>query len=135
MARSKDYNPSLHGTGWGPNDPGNAAIKFIDDTNVTTDAKIEWIRGKEARPPNPIPSSWRPSSAIVEQTIEPYDPDVLVDIEVPEINEEPEELQQTITTHYLINYCASGFGYLLRSRLDALARIQDVQDRYNQAGS
>ena len=124
MARSPNYSPSRHGRGWPSSKPGNAAVNFLDNPNVANDAKIEYIQNNGARPPD----------SMLEQTIStpdtptptPLTPDPMIQ------EEEPESLRGQTTTHYLINFCATGFGYNLRRRLSETSEIQRVQQEYRQ---
>ena len=48
------------------------------------------------------------------------------------VDEEPESLRGQTTTHYLINFCATGFGYNLRRRLSETSEIERVRREYAQ---
>ncbi len=128
MPRSRNYSPSRHGTGWTGTKPGNAAVNFLNNPNVAVDAKIEYIRNNGATPP----------ASMLEQAgntpnDEPSLPryPVIPDPMTME-DEEPESLRGQTTTHYLINFCATGFGYNLRRRLSETSEIQRVQQEYRQ---
>ena len=130
MPRSPNYIPSRHGTGWEQNAPGNAAVKFLDHPNVAVDAKIEYIQENGATPP---------SSMLSENPQATRAPDNLDEAPTPTVSdpiareeEEPESLRGQTTTHYLINFCATGFGYNLRRRLGETSEIQRVQQEYRQ---
>ena len=62
--------------------------------------------------------------------MEPHHPPLTPDPFTEE--EEPESLRGQTTTHYLINFCATGFGYNLRRRLSETSEIQRVRREYAQ---
>ena len=123
MARSSNYSPSRHGRGWSSGKPGNAAVNFLNNPNVSNDAKIEYIRNNNATPPA---SMLEQGSVDDTPTPTPLTPDPMAQ------EEEPESLRGQTTTHYLINFCATGFGYNLRRRLSETSEIQRVQQEYRQ---
>ncbi len=123
MPRSRNYSPSRHGTGWTGTKPGNAAVNFLNNPNVAVDAKIEYIRNNGATPPA---SMLEQGSGDETPTPPPLTPDPFTE------EEEPESLRGQTTTHYLINFCATGFGYNLRRRLSETSEIQRVQQEYRQ---
>ncbi len=123
MPRSQNYSPSRHGTGWAGTKPGNAAVNFLDNPNVANDAKIEYIRNNNATPP----TSMLEQGGVDETPTPP--PPLTPD---PMTQEEPESLRGQTTTHYLINFCATGFGYNLRRRLSETSEIQRVRREYAQ---
>lgn len=123
MARSSEYSPSRHGTGWSSSKPGNAAVNFLNNPNVAADAKIEYIRNNGATPP---PSMLEQIDEETESTPTPTVSDPMT------TDEEPESLRGQTTTHYLINFCATGFGYNLRRRLSETSEIQRVRREYTQ---
>lgn len=127
MPRSRNYSPSRHGTGWTGTKPGNAAVNFLNNPNVAVDAKIEYIRNNGATPP----------ASMLEQAgntpnDEPSTPNPVIPDPMTMEDEEPESLRGQTTTHYLINFCATGFGYNLRRRLSETSEIQRVQQEYRQ---
>ena len=124
MARSSNYSPSRHGRGWSSSKPGNAAVNFLDNPNVANDAKIEYIRNNGATPPN----------SMLEQVSDDENPIPIPPTFIDPVttDEEPESLRGQTTTHYLINFCATGFGYNLRRRLSETSEIQRVQQEYRQ---
>ncbi len=123
MPRSRNYSPSRHGTGWTGTKPGNAAVNFLNNPNVAVDAKIEYIRNNGATPPA---SMLEQGGGDETPTPPPLTPDPFTE------EEEPESLRGQTTTHYLINFCATGFGYNLRRRLSETSEIQRVQQEYRQ---
>ena len=123
MPRSRNYSPSRHGTGWTGTKPGNAAVNFLNNPNVAVDAKIEYIRNNGATPPA---SMLEQGSGDETPTPPPLTPDPFTE------EEEPESLRGQTTTHYLINFCATGFGYNLRRRLSETSEIQRVRREYAQ---
>jgi len=123
VARSSEYSPSRHGTGWSSSKPGNAAVNFLNNPNVAADAKIEYIRNNGATPP---PSMLEQIDEETESTPTPTVSDPMT------TDEEPESLRGQTTTHYLINFCATGFGYNLRRRLSETSEIQRVRREYTQ---
>ena len=125
MARSSNYSPSRHGRGWSSSKPGNAAVNFLNNPNVAVDAKIEYIRNNGATPPASMLEQGGNTPNIEPPTPPPLTPD-------PFTEEEPESLRGQTTTHYLINFCATGFGYNLRRRLSETSEIQRVQQEYRQ---
>jgi len=124
MARSSNYSPSRHGRGWSSSKPGNAAVNFLNNPNVSDDAKIEYIINNGATPPASMLEQGNNDSAYSPPT--PLTPDPMTQ------EEEPESLRGQTTTHYLINFCATGFGYNLRRRLEETSEIQRVQQEYRQ---
>jgi len=124
MARSSNYSPSRHGRGWSSSKPGNAAVNFLNNPNVAVDAKIEYIINNGATPPASMLEQGNNDSAYSPPT--PLTPDPMTQ------EEEPESLRGQTTTHYLINFCATGFGYNLRRRLEETSEIQRVQQEYRQ---
>ena len=124
MARSRNYQSDFHGTGWPSSKPGNAAVNFLNNPNVAVDAKIEYIINNGATPPASMLEQGNNDSAYSPPT--PLTPDPMTQ------EEEPESLRGQTTTHYLINFCATGFGYNLRRRLEETSEIQRVQQEYRQ---
>ncbi len=127
MPRSRNYSPSRHGTGWSSSKPGNAAVNFLNNPNVAVDAKIEYIRNNGATPP----------ASMLEQAgntpnNEPSTPTNPIIPDPMSVDEEPESLRGQTTTHYLINFCATGFGYNLRRRLSETSEIERVRREYAQ---
>lgn len=125
MPRSSEYSPSRHGTGWPSSKPGNAAVNFLNNPNVAADAKIEYIRNNGATPPASMLEG-RDEIEESSPTTTPLVSDPMT------TNEEPESLRGQTTTHYLINFCATGFGYNLRQRLSETSEIQRVRQEYRQ---
>jgi len=105
----------------------------LNNPNVSIDAKIEYIENNGATPP-PGMLEERPDSAMARDFIE-SDPEVSpreqARIEAAR-EEEPEMLRGRTTTHYLINFCATGFGYNLRRRLSETSEIERVRQEYRQ---
>jgi len=136
MARSSNYSPSRHGRGWSSSKPGNAAVNFLNNPNVAVDAKIEYIINNGATPP-PGMLEERPDEAMARDFVE-SDPEVSLRERVRQQRdeerdeEEPESLRGQTTTHYLINFCATGFGYNLRRRLSETSEIERVRREYAQ---
>jgi len=127
VPRSRNYSPSRHGTGWSSSKPGNAAVNFLNNPNVAVDAKIEYIRNNGATPP----------ASMLEQAgntpnNEPSTPTNPIIPDPMSVDEEPESLRGQTTTHYLINFCATGFGYNLRRRLSETSEIERVRREYAQ---
>ena len=127
MPRSRNYSPSRHGRGWSSSKPGNAAVNFLNNPNVAVDAKIEYIRNNGATPP----------ASMLEQAgnIPNNEPSTPTNPIIPDpmsVDEEPESLRGQTTTHYLINFCATGFGYNLRRRLSETSEIERVRREYAQ---
>ncbi len=127
MPRSRNYSPSRHGRGWSSSKPGNAAVNFLNNPNVAVDAKIEYIRNNGATPP----------ASMLEQAgntpnNEPSTPTNPIIPDPMSVDEEPESLRGQTTTHYLINFCATGFGYNLRRRLSETSEIERVRREYAQ---
>ncbi len=125
MARSSNYSPSRHGRGWSSGKPGNAAVNFLNNPNVADDAKIEYIRENGATPPTSMLER-----GSVDETPTPPPTPLTPDPMTQE--EEPESLRGQTTTHYLINFCATGFGYNLRRRVSETSEIQRVRQEYTQ---
>lgn len=142
MARSSNYSPSRHGRGWSSGKPGNAAVNFLNNPNVSNDAKIEYIRNNGATPPSGMLEGGVMGIAYdVDRMARDFieeDPQVSsreqrrIDAAREREEEEPESLRGQTTTHYLINFCATGFGYNLRRALSQLSEIQRVQQEYRQ---
>ena len=132
MARSSNYSPSRHGRGWPSSKPGNAAVNFLNNPNVAVDAKIEYIIDNGATPP-PGMLEERPDEAMARDFVE-SDPEVSPRERVRQQRdeEEPDSLRGQTTTHYLINFCATGFGYNLRRRMSETSEIQRVRQEYTQ---
>ncbi|MCP4122176.1 MAG: hypothetical protein GY751_10525 [Bacteroidetes bacterium] len=133
MPRSRNYSPSRHGTGWSGSKPGNAAVNFLNNPNVAVDAKIEYIRNNGATPPTSMLE--QADNPIVEGNTPATDPAFRQNPVIPDPmaqEEEPESLRGQTTTHYLINFCATGFGYNLRRRLSETSEIQRVRQEYRQ---
>jgi hypothetical protein len=127
VPRSRNYSPSRHGRGWSSSKPGNAAVNFLNNPNVAVDAKIEYIRNNGATPP----------ASMLEQAgntpnNEPSTPTNPIIPDPMSVDEEPESLRGQTTTHYLINFCATGFGYNLRRRLSETSEIERVRREYAQ---
>jgi len=132
VPRSSEYSPSRHGTGWSSNKPGQQAVNFLNNPNVSLDAKIEYMEMNGVTPP-PGMLEQRPDEAMARDFIE-ADPEVSPRERARQQRdeEEPEMLRGRTTTHYLINFCATGFGYNLRRRLSETSEIQRVRQEYRQ---
>ena len=126
--RSPNYDPSRHGTGWTSKMPDRRALTLLDNPNVQQDTKIEYIESNGATPP----ADWIGTVTTTDSLI--ASPEGEGPVEFPDgtirYEEEPEILVGRITTHYLINYCSTGFGYNLRRRLEETSEIERVRQEY-----
>jgi len=57
MARSPNYNPAIHGTGWPDNQPSNAIVAYLNNPVVTNEQRLLLWEQEEVTPPPNFSSS------------------------------------------------------------------------------
>jgi hypothetical protein len=52
MARSPNYNPATHGTGWASNQPSNAIVAYLNNPVVTNEQRLQLWEQEGVTPPS-----------------------------------------------------------------------------------
>jgi hypothetical protein len=126
---SPNYNPSRHGTGWATGMPNDAAIKFLEGPYTSTDAKIQWLQDMGVTIPAYLLEDASEEESVSQSIV--GDNNIVAGGDIV-ISQEPEELQNRTTTHYLINWPGTGFNYRLQRRLSETRQLQNIRQTYRE---
>lgn len=132
MARSSRYIPTQHGTGWPTNQPNDAAIDFLEGPYTSTDAKIEYLNSMNVEIPEFLLEEASDESTTTQSIVGDNNIVAGGNIVISPEPEEPEELQNRTTTHYLINWPGTGFNYRLQRRLSETRQLQAIRQNYRE---
>jgi len=122
--------------------PNDAAVNFLEGAYTSADAKIQWLQEMGVSIPEYLRESQE--STITQTVVGDNNIQAVGDIEITgdtdtplrPIEEEPADLQNRTTTHYLINWPGTGFNYRLQRRLSETRQLQAIREAYREnAGS